>query len=63
MSGNKGGDLYVATVDDYIRAFLEVVAYHQFLKGHAGGDDPSKEELKLRCAQHCAQRTSDPAIL
>jgi hypothetical protein len=41
-SGNKGGDLYVATVDDYIRAFLQVMAYHQFLKGGAGGDGPSK---------------------
>jgi hypothetical protein len=40
--GNKGGDLYVATVDDYIRAFLQVVVYHQFLKGGAGGDGPSK---------------------
>jgi hypothetical protein len=62
-SGNKGGDLYVATVDDYIRAFLQVVAYHQFLKGGAGGDGPSKKELKLRCAQCRAQRISDPAIL
>jgi hypothetical protein len=42
-SGNKGGDLYVATVDDYIRAFLQIVAYHQFLKGGAGGDGLSKE--------------------
>jgi hypothetical protein len=25
-SGHKGGDLYVATVDDYIQAFLQVVA-------------------------------------
>lgn len=62
-SGNKGGDLYVATVDDYIRAFLQVVAYHQFLKGGVGGDGPSKEELKLRCAQRRAQRTGDPAVL
>ena len=45
-SGNKGGDLYVATVDDYIRAFLQVVAYYQFLKGGNGGDGSSKEELK-----------------
>src|SRR5450631_3806638 len=58
-SGNKGGDLYVATMDDYIRAFLQVVAYHQFLKGGVGGDGPSKEKLKLRCAQ----RTGDPAVL
>jgi hypothetical protein len=42
-SGNKGGDFYVTTVDDYIRAFLQVVTYHQFLKGGAGGDGPSKE--------------------
>jgi hypothetical protein len=53
-SGNKGGDLYVATMDDYIRVFLQIVAYHQFLKGGAGGDGPSKEELKLRYAQRRA---------
>jgi len=46
-SGNKGGDLYVATVDDYIRAFLQVVAYDQFLKGGVGDDGPSKEDFKL----------------
>jgi hypothetical protein len=54
-SNHKGGDLYVATVDDYIQAFLQVVAYHQFLKGGVGGDGPSKEELKFRWAQRCAQ--------
>jgi hypothetical protein len=27
-SDNKDGDLYVATIDNYIRAFLQVVAYH-----------------------------------
>jgi hypothetical protein len=62
-SGNKGGDLYVATVDDYVRSFLQVVAYHQFLKGGAGGDGHSKEELKLRCAQRRAQRIGDSAVL
>jgi hypothetical protein len=25
VSGNKGSDLYVATVDDYIRGFFQVV--------------------------------------
>ena len=35
-SGNKGGDLYVATVDDYIRVFLQIVAFYQFLKGGIG---------------------------
>ena len=62
-SSNKGGDLYVATVDDYIRAFLQVVAYYQFLKAGIGGDGPSKEELKLRGAQRRAQRTGDPTVL
>ena len=49
-SGKKGGDLYVVAVDDYIQAFLQVVAYYQYLKGGVGGVGPSKEELKLRCA-------------
>src|SRR5665213_3149026 len=62
-SGNTGGDLYVATVDDYIRAFLQVVAYYTFLKGGVGGDGPSKEELKLRGTQRRAQRTGDPTVL
>ena len=62
-SGNKGGNLYVATVDDYIRAFLQVVAYYQFLKGGIGGVGPSKEELKLRWAQHRAERSGNPTVL
>ena len=62
-SGNKGGDLYVATVDDYIRAFLQVVAYYQFFKSGVGGVGPSKEELKFRGAQRRAQRTGDPTML
>ena len=61
--GNKGGDLYVATVDDYIRAFLQVVAYYQFLKGGIGGDGPNKEELKFKGAQRRVQRTGDPTVL
>ena len=39
------------------------MAYHQFLKGGVGGDGPSKDELKLRCAQRHAQGTSDPVVL
>ena len=42
-SGNKGSDLYVTTVDDYIRAFLQVVAFYQYLKSGVGRMDPSKE--------------------
>jgi hypothetical protein len=62
-SGDNGGDLYVATVDDYIRAFLQVVNYYQFLKGDCGGTGPSKEELKLRMAERRARKTGDPRIL
>ena len=53
-SGNKGGNLYVAMVDDYVQVFLQVVAYYTFLKGGIGGDGPNKEELKLRGAQRRA---------
>ena len=62
-SGNKGRDLYVAIVDDYIHAFLQVVAYYQFLKGGIGEVGPSKKELKLRWMQRHAERTSDPTVL
>ena len=46
-SGNKGGNLYVTTMDDYIRAFLEVVAYHQFLKGGVGVMALAKKNLNF----------------
>ena len=61
--GNKGGNLYIAIVDDYICAFLQVIAYYQFLKGGIGGVGPSKEELKLRWAQRRAEWTRDPTVL
>ena len=50
-------------MDDYIRAFLEVVAYYQYLKGGIGGMGPSREELKLRSAQRRAQHTNDPSVI
>ena len=62
-SRNKGGDLYIAVVDDYIRAFLQVMAYYQYLKGGIIGMGPSREELKLTSAQRCAQRTSDSGVI
>ena len=62
-SRNKGGNLYIAIVDDYIRAFFQVVAYYQYLKGDIGDIGPSREELKLRSAQRRAQRTSDPDVI
>lgn len=60
QSGKRGADLYVATVDDYVRAFMQMVRYYQFLKGERPGTGPGKEELSLRVAQRYAQRTGNP---
>ena len=48
---NKSGDLYIVAIDDYIHAFLQVVAYYQYLKGGFGSLGLSKEKLKLRSTQ------------
>jgi hypothetical protein len=45
---------YLATVDDFVRVFMQCSAYSQFLKGYNPGTGPSKEELKLRRAQRFA---------
>ena len=50
-------------MDDYIGAFLQEVAYYQFLKGSVGGMGPSREELKLRSAQRRAQSTDDLGVI
>lgn len=47
VSSNNAGNPYVATLDDYIRAFLQVINYYQYMKGDVGGTDPSKKELRL----------------
>jgi hypothetical protein len=44
---NMSGDLYVVTMDDYILVFLQVIVYHQFLKGGIGVDGLNKKELKF----------------
>jgi hypothetical protein len=62
-SGNNGGDLYVATVDDFVRGFLQVVNYYQFLKDDVGGTGPTKKELKLRMAERRAKQTCNPLVL
>ena len=51
QSGNRGNDLYDATVDDFVRAFMQCTNYYQFLKGGWSGTGPSKHELRLRQAQ------------
>jgi len=50
QSGNRGNDLYTATVDDFVRAFMQMVRYYQYLKDNGGGTGPGKEELRLRIA-------------
>jgi hypothetical protein len=56
-SGNRGNDLYVASVDDFVRALIQVSRYYQFLKGEYAGTGPGKEELMLRVAQSSALRS------
>ena len=51
QSGNRGSDLYVATVDDFVRAFMQCTNYYAYLKGDRSGTGPGKEELRLRAAQ------------
>ena len=63
QSGKRGNDLYVATVDDYVRAFMQMVAYYQYLNGERPGTGPRKEELLLRVAQRTAQRSGNPKSL
>jgi hypothetical protein len=62
-SRNNGGDLYVAIVDDFVRGFLQVVNYYQFLKGDIGGTCPTKKELKLRMAERRVKQTGNPLVL
>lgn len=63
QSGKRGNDLYVATVDDFVRAFMQVVAYYQYLNGERPRTSPGKEELLLRVAQRTAQRSGNPKAL
>ena len=63
QSGNCGNDLYVAIVDDLVRAFMQMVRYYQFLKGDQAGTGPGKDELLLRVAQRSAHRTGNPKAL
>jgi hypothetical protein len=63
QSGNRGSDLYIATVDDFIWALIQVVRYYQYLKGDRVGTSHGKEELQLYTAQRTTERTGDPKVL
>jgi hypothetical protein len=54
QSSNRGNDLYVATVDDFVKVLIQVSRYYQYLKGELVGTGPGKEELMLRVAQRSA---------
>jgi hypothetical protein len=58
-SGNRGNDLYVATINDFVRALIQVSRYYQFLKGDYVGTGPEKEELMLRVVQHSALQSGN----
>ena len=60
---NSGGDLYVATVDDFVRDFLQIVNYYQFLKGDVSGTGPTKKQLKLRMVERRAKQTCNLLVL
>jgi hypothetical protein len=62
-SGNRGNDLYVASVDDFVRALIQVSRYNQFLKGEYAGTGPGKEELILRVTQRSALQSRNPKAL
>jgi hypothetical protein len=55
QSSNRGTHLYVASVDDYVRALMQAVRYTQYLKGKHAGTSLGKEELLLRVAQRLAE--------
>jgi hypothetical protein len=63
QSGNRGNDLYVATINDFVKVLIQVSRYYQFLKGEHVGIGPWKEELMLRVAQHSALRSENPKAL
>jgi len=53
----------MATVDDYVRLFMQMVKYYQYLKGNQAGTGSGKEEMLFRVAQHFAKQTGNPKSL
>jgi hypothetical protein len=63
QSSNRGTDLYVAIINNFVWALIQVVRYYQYLKDEHADVGPGKEELFLRAAQHLAKRSEDPKVL
>ena len=59
QSGNTMTCLYAATVDDLIRAFMQITSYRAWLKGGTSGKGPDKGTLRLQSAQ----RSGDPKLI
>ena len=51
MSGKRAHNLFDATCDDSIHAWMQMTNYRAYLRGHASGFGPNKGELKLRAAR------------
>jgi hypothetical protein len=62
-SGDLGNDLYVASIDDFVKALIQVSRYYQFLKGEYTRTGPGKEELMIRVAQRSTLRSGNPKAL
>ena len=56
MSGKRGNNLFDATCNDSIRAWMQMTNYRAYPKGYASESGPSKGELRLRAAR----RSGDP---
>lgn len=48
QSGNKMNWLYIATMDDLIRAFMQIVNYRAWLKGGSTRKDTNSTSIKLK---------------
>ena len=56
MSEKGGNNLFDATCDDSIRAWIQMTNYRVYVKGYASGSGPLKGELRLRATR----RNGDP---
>jgi hypothetical protein len=56
QSGNHGDNLFAATYDDKIRAFMQMTNYRTYTKGNLLKIGLSRQELKIRVAR----RSGDP---
>lgn len=59
---NRGNDIFVATVDDLVRPFMQCLAFYEYLKRERPNTGPFKE-LKLQTAQKLAAWTGNSKSL